>query len=144
MRMHEMKLFDGSTVGFKPMKTLMVLINILIEGPCVQGMYIVDSMGTRGLLGLMPEEMRGARITFDQFKKMLNNVVNMLSRELVPFNRLVADGLCNGVPEQICNVCEGEVNVRASADVYQPWGSFLYNRTYSLCQSEICLKARSE
>ena len=40
IKIHEMKLCDGSTVAFKPMKTLMVLILILCEGPCVQGMYI--------------------------------------------------------------------------------------------------------
>jgi len=139
----EMHLFDGPTV-FAPMKTLKVLTVILCEGYCVQGMYIVDSMRTRGLLGLLHKERRGARITFDQFQKMLYNVLNMLNRELVPFNRLVVDGLCNGVPEQICNVCEGEVNVRDSAGVYQPLESFLYNRTYSLCQSDKCLKDRSK
>ena len=74
MKIHEMKLFDGPTVALKPMKTLLVLILILCEGPCVQGMYIVDNMGARGLLGLMPKEMRGARITFDQFQKMLNTL----------------------------------------------------------------------
>jgi len=140
LKLKEVNLFDGPTV-FKPMKTLEVLMVLLSEGPCVLGMYIVDSIGLQGPL---PEELRGTRITFDQFQKMLNNVLNILNRELVPYNRLVMDGLFNGVPEQICNVCEGEVNVRASADVYQPWGSFLYSRTYSLCQSEICLKARSE
>merc|ERR1719481_570981 len=142
MKSQETILCDGPTV-FQPMETLKVLTVILCEGYCVQGMYILDSMRTRGLLGLLHEERRGARMTFAQFQKMQNNVLNMLNRELLPFTRLLVDGLCNGVPEQICNVCEGEVNVRDSAGVYQPWESLLYNRTCSLCQSETCLTGRS-
>jgi len=142
-KIQEMNLLDEPTV-FKPMKTLMLLMVILREGPCVQGMFIVDSIGTRGLLDPMHEDRMEARITFEQFQKMLKNVLNMLNRELVPFTRLLVDGLCNGVPDQICNVCECEVDVKSSAGAYHPWESYLYNRTYSLCQSEICLKGRSE
>ena len=56
IKIHEMKLCDGSTVAFKPMKTLMVLILILCEGPCVQGMYIGGGLIRAGATAIWREK----------------------------------------------------------------------------------------
>ena len=56
MKIHEMKLFDGPTVALKPMKTLLVLILILCEGPCVQGMYIGGGLIRAGATAIWREK----------------------------------------------------------------------------------------
>jgi len=134
---------EESSSMFKPWGTLKVLMALLRAGRSSIERNAADCVGIVGL----PEDFGRFRTTAAKFNKMRDNVLSLLSRELVPYTSLVVDGLCNGNPVQQCDVCREEIIVRDAAtegrESVAPHGKpvFVLGHlvTYTLCGSETCL-----
>jgi len=92
---------------FKPLEIIKVLTAMLTSGVDSISKYAADCVGIVGL----PEEIGRIRTTFVQSNKMRDKVLSLLSGGLVPYTRIVLDGLCDGNYVQQCNVCMEEVTV---------------------------------
>ena len=132
---------------FKPWKILEVLTALLCEGHTNIAMNAADCVGLVGV----PEEVGRIRTTLVKFNKMRDKDLILLRVGLVPYFSLVADGLYEGNPVQLCYVCSEEVLVRkAVAGAVSPvipgdpvlvLGQTV---TFSLCGRETCNKHINE
>jgi len=93
---------------FQPWGTIKLLTGLINIGKTCSSMYAADCVGVGGV----PEEIAKIRTTSAQFNKMRDNVASLLSGGLVPYTRLVVEGLCGENPVQQCHVCREVVNVR--------------------------------
>jgi len=126
---------------FQPWGTIKVLTGLLSVGEICIPMYAADCVGVGGV----PDEIARVRTTSAQFNKMRDNVTSLLSGGLVPYTRLVVDGLCDGNPVQQCLMCREEVIIRKAVvegvsphisedPVIMLWQS----ATFALCERKVC------
>lgn len=127
---------------FKPWDTIKLLTTFLREGTYNIGRFVADCLGLEGL----PQEIERARLTFDKFNKVWENLLNLLSLRLVPFTTLVVEGLCYGNPVQQCYMCQKDIIVKDAVIVMND--PFLLRSAqilifgqdlaYCLCSSKNC------
>jgi len=125
----------------KPWGTIKVLTYLISAGDICLPMCAADCLGVVGV----PDEIATVRTTSAQFNKMRDNVVSLLSGGLVPYTRLVVDGLCGGDPVMQCFACREEVNVKKVAVVtlspcipVDPVIVLQQTFNYALCDRQVC------
>merc|ERR1711862_109583 len=75
---------ETNSSELKPWDTIQLLASFLFEGNLNIGRFVADCLGIEGL----PQEIERARLTFDKFNKIWENLLNLLSSRLVPFTTL--------------------------------------------------------
>ena len=106
--MRQLYSIETNSSEFKPWDTIKLLTIFLFGGNSDIARFVADCLGVEGL----PQEIERARMTFDKFNKIWDNLLNLLSMELVPFTTLVVEGLCDGNPVQQCCMCDKEIIVK--------------------------------
>jgi len=126
----------------KPWGTLKALTGLINAGHTCLPIYAADCLG----VGDVSDEIARVRTTYAKFIKMRDSVLSLLSGGLVPYTRLVVEGLCDGNPVQQCTMCREEVIVGkvfvVSVSLYLPDDPVIVLKqtiTNALCDRKVCI-----